>query len=188
MPYTSEIPKLRTLVFCQVTNTEKNNIAHGSGNPSTDGGVPSNSSEWGIFDCWTGTGSLNPFSKFTISSSGVTVLQEGYYRISTNILGSIESTSGPIGPIVGPGPIVFETPHSIVLRFAKNGVMEGPVAGVYIHNQNYIVCNSLQCSHILHCSQGDVLSVYTASNIQSSPDFVVKAKAGYSELKVELVN
>ena len=186
MPYTSEIPKLRTLVFCQLTNTQKNNIAHGpSGNPSTDGGVPSNSSDWGIFDCWAVTGSLNPFSKFTISSSGVTILQEGYYRISANILGSIESISpGPIGP----GPIVFETPHSLVLRFAKNGVMEGPVAGVYIHNQNSIVCNSLQCSHILHCSQGDVLSVYTASNIQSSPDFVVQAKAGYSELKVELVN
>ena len=97
------------LIFCQCTNTLKSNIAHGNGIPENDD-VPTDVADWGQFDTWTSTGALNPYSLFTLGTSGITIQKPGYYRVSCSIF-CVSETSNSRCAVLG--------------RFAKNNTMEG---------------------------------------------------------------
>ena len=112
-------------VFCQLTNSEKTNLAHGDGNENS-GDVPTDSSDWGIFDAWNITNdfiypqssnniSVKPFS---ISTSSITINYAGYYKISVSILGSNDQTTN--------------NRMGIFARLKKNTDFIGPVVSTYI--------------------------------------------------------
>lgn len=175
-------------VFCQLTNSEKTNIAHGDGNPNS-GDVPTNSSDWEIFDTWNITSdfiypqssnniSVKPFS---ISTSSITVNYAGYYKISVSILGSNdEITNNRMG---------------IFARLKKNTDFIGPVASTYIKTGENILntndnsssrANSLYLSTIVQLSASDQVSVFTAAS--NSNNINIKAIAGYSQFLIERIN
>ncbi len=175
-------------VFCQLTNSEKTNLAHGDGNPNS-GDVPTNSSDWGIFNTWNITSdfiypqssnniSVKPFS---ISTSSITVNYSGYYKISISILASNDqTTSNRMG---------------IFARLKKNTDFIGPVAGTYIrageslsssNDDSTSRANSLYLSTIVQLSASDQVSVHTAAS--NNNNINIKAIAGYSQFLIERIN
>lgn len=175
-------------VFCQLFNSEKTNLAHGDGNPNI-GDIPTDSSDWGIFDTWNITNdfiypqSSNDISvkPFSISTSSITVNYAGYYKISVSILGSNDDlTNNRMG---------------FFARFKKNTNFIGPVAGTYIRTGDNALnandnassrANSLYLSTIVQLSASDQVSVYTTAS--NNNNINIKAIAGYSQFLIERIN
>jgi hypothetical protein len=135
--------------------------------------------DWGVFDTWTSSSAVNPYSgSFTIGTSSIAVATLGYYRVTASVLGSNNATSNARNGLLG--------------RLAKNGTMFGPVASCYIrigdlltNDDQNVRSGSLHLTSVVLLSPGDTISVFTARCNTNTDN--IQAKAGYSQLLIEQI-
>tara|TARA_B110000977_G_C10949673_1_gene444143 strand:- start:368 stop:970 length:603 start_codon:yes stop_codon:yes gene_type:complete len=138
-------------------------------------GVSTNVGDWLKYNSWETSitqGMFNSNSNMMVASdTGATILQDGYYKVTVNLLtqSNIDKTA-------------------VAFRLAKNDIMEGPISCIgntLIDNNTAgvkIFAASGTVTWILNCSADDEISIYTSKYGASG---LVQTSQGTSSLLIE---